>query len=117
MAKRKTTPRKRRSTSRSAAAPRRRSYRKKSGTTYIPSAAATVGIAVAMKDPIMTAVNTMSVDGVKTAARQAVQVDTLKKTAIYAAGGYVAGEVIKRYAPKIIKTPAGKIAKKIPRFF
>lgn len=116
MAKRKTTPRKR-STSRAAAAPRRRSYRKKSGTTYIPSAAATVGVAVAMKEPIMTAINTMSVDGVKTAARQAVQVDTLKKTAIYAAGAYVAGEAIKRYAPKIIKTPAGKIAKKIPRFF
>lgn len=116
MAKRKTTPRKR-STSRAAAAPRRRSYRKKSGTTYIPSAAATVGAVVAMKEPIMTAINTMSIDGVKTAARQAVQVDTLKKTAIYTAGAYVAGEAIKRYAPKIIKTPAGKIAKKIPRFF
>lgn len=116
MAKRKTTPRKR-STSRAAAAPRRRSYRKKSGTTYIPSAAATVGAVVAMKEPIMTAINTMSIDGVKTAARQAVHVDTLKKTAIYTAGAYVAGEAIKRYAPKIIKTPAGKIAKKIPRFF
>ena len=117
MAKRKTTPRKRRAAPRAAAAPRRRSYRKKSGTTYIPSAAATVGAVVAMKEPIMTAINTMSVDGVKTAARQAVQVDTLKKTAIYTAGAYVAGEAIKRYAPKIIKTPAGKIAQKIPRFF
>ncbi len=117
MAKRKTTPRTRRSNSRSAAAPRRRSYRKKSGTTYIPSAAATVGFAYAMKDPILSVVNNMSVGGVKSAAQQAVQVDNLKKAAIYTAGGYVAGEAIKRYAPKIIKTPAGKIAKKIPKIF
>ena len=116
MAKRKTTPKKR-SASRGAAAPKTRSRRTKSGTTYIPSAAATVGAAYAMKEPILTVLNDMSVNGVKTAANQAVQVDTLKKTAIYTAGAYVAGEAIKRYAPKIIKTPAGKIAKKIPRFF
>ncbi len=115
MAKRK-TPAKRRSPAR-AASPRRRTYRKKSGTTYIPGAAATIGAAVAMKEPIMTVINNMSVAGVKTAAQQAVQVDTLKKTAIYIGGAYVAGEAIKRYAPKIIKTPAGKIAKKIPRLF
>lgn len=115
MAKRK-TPAKRRSPAR-AASPRRRTYRKKSGTTYIPSAAATVGLAYAMKDPIMTAANSMSVQGVKSAAQQAVQVNNLKKAAIYTAGAYVAGEAIKRYAPKIIKTPAGKIAKKIPRLF
>jgi len=116
MAKRKTT-RKAPARRRAAAAPRRRSYRKKSGTTYIPSAAATVGAVVAMKQPIMTVLQNMSVAGVKSAAQQAVQVDTLKKTAIYTAGAYVAGEAIKRYAPKIIKTPAGKIAKKIPRLF
>lgn len=116
MAKRKTTSRKA-TPARAAAAPRRRSYRKKSGTTYIPAAAATVGAVVAMKKPIMQAINNMSVQGVKSAAQQAVQVDTLKKTAIYAAGAYVAGEAIRRYAPKIIKSPAAKIAKKIPRFF
>jgi hypothetical protein len=116
MAKRKTTRRKA-APARRAAAPRRRSYHKKSGSTYIPSAAATVGAVVAMKKPIMQVINNMSVQGVKSAAQQAVQVDTLKKTAIYTAAGYVAGEAIKRYAPKIIKSPAAKIAKKIPRFF
>ena len=116
MAKRKTTRRKA-PAARAAAAPKRRSYRKKSGTSMIPAAAATVGAVVAMKEPIMQVINNMSVQGVKSAAQQAVQVDTLKKTAIYTAGAYVAGEAIKRYAPKIIKTPAGKIAKKIPRFF
>jgi hypothetical protein len=116
MAKRKTTSRKA-PARRAAAAPKRRSYRKKSGTTMIPAAAATVGAVVAMKEPIKQVINNMSVQGVKSAAQQAVQVDTLKKTAIYTAGAYVAGEAIKRYAPKIIKTPAGKIAKKIPKFF
>ena len=116
MAKRKTTRRKAAPVSR-AAFPRRRSYRKKSGTTYIPSAAATVGAVVAMKQPIETVLNNMSVDGVKSAIGQATNVNTLKKTAIYTAAGYVAGEAIKRYAPKILKSPAGKIAKKIPRFF
>jgi len=114
MAKRKTAAKKR-AASRPAA--KKRSYRRKSPNTYIPSAAATVGLAYAMKDPIMTAVNSMSVQGVKSAAQQAVQVNNLKKAAIYTAGAYVAGEAIKRYAPKIIKTPAGKIAKKIPRLF
>ena len=116
MAKRKTT-RKAPARRRAYAAPKRRSYRKKSGTTMIPAAAATVGAVVAMKGPIMQVINNMSVQGVKSAAQQAVQVDTLKKTAIYTAGAYVAGEAIKRYAPKIIKAPAAKISKKIPRLF
>lgn len=115
MAKRKPPAKKRASSARPAA--KKRTYHKKSPNTYIPSAAATVGLAYAMKDPIMMAVNSMSVSGVKSAAQQAVQVDNIKKAAIYTAGAYVAGEAIKRYAPKIIKTPAGKIAKKIPRLF
>lgn len=116
MAKRKST-RKAPARRRAAAAPKRRSYRKKSGTTYIPSAAATVGAVVAMKEPIMTVLNNMSVNGVKAAVQQATNVNTIKRTAIYTAGAYVAGEALKRYAPKIIKTPAGKIAKKLPRLF
>ena len=117
MAKGKTTSRKAPAARAAAAPKKKRSYRKKSGTTMIPAAAATVGAVVAMKEPIKQVINNMSVQGVKSAAQQAVQVDTLKKTAIYTAGAYVAGEAIKRYAPKIIKTPAGKIAKKIPKFF
>lgn len=112
MAKRKTTRRK------ATAAPRRRTYRRrKSGVSDIPAAAATVGIAVAMKEPIMTVLNDMSVSGVKSAVQQATTVNTLKKTAIYGAAAYVGGEALKKYGPKIVKNPAGKIAKKIPKFF
>ena len=117
MAKGKTTSRKAPAARAAAAPKKKRSYRKKSGNTYIPAAAATVGAVVAMKEPIMTVINNMSVNGVKSAVQKATTVETLKKTAIYTAGAYVAGEAVKRYAPKIIKTPAGKIAKKIPRFF
>ncbi len=116
MAKRKTTRRKA-PARRAYAAPKRRSYRKKSGTTMIPAAAATVGAVYAMKEPIKTVIQNMSVSGVKSAAQQAVQVDTIKKTALYTAGAYVAGEALKRYAPKVVKSPLGKIAKKIPKFF
>lgn len=103
---------------RAAAAPKKkRSYHKKSGLTDIPAAAATVGVAVAMKEPIMTVLNNMSVSGVKSAIQQATTVNTLKKTAIYGAGAYVAGEALKKYGPKIVKNPAGKIAKKLPKLF
>lgn len=100
-----------------SAAPRRRSYRRKSGTTYIPSAAATIGAAVANMPAINAVLQDMSVNGVKQAIRTATTPEQLKKTALYVGGAYVAGEAVKRYAPAIIKTPAGKIAKKIPRFF
>jgi len=118
----KMAARKKRSYARSAAprrsyAPRRRSYRKKSGTTYIPSAAATVGVAIANKDAIMNVVNDMSVNGVKNSIRYAIQPEQIKKDIIYGGAGLVAGAAIKKFAPRAIKTPLGKIAKKIPRFF
>ena len=115
MAKRKKSTVK--SASRRSAAPRRRSYRKKSGTTYIPSAAATVGVAIANKDAIMNVVNAPSVESVKTSLRYAMQPEQIKKDIVYGGAGLVAGAAIKKFAPRAIKTPLGKIAKKIPRFF
>lgn len=96
-------------------APRRRVYRKKSAATAIPAAAATIGMAAANLGPIQTIVNNMTVSGVKSAISAATTKEALIKTGIYTAGGYVAGEVVRRYAPSIIKTPMAKIAKKIPK--
>lgn len=95
-------------------APRKRRT-KKSNSSYIPSAAATVGIAAANKDVIMGFVNDLSVNGAKNALQQAIQPAQLKKTAIYTVGGMLAGEAVKRFAPNVIKAPIGKVAKKIPR--
>ena len=98
------------------AAPRKRkTYRKKSGTAQIPAAAATVGVVVANKEPIMNVVNNPSIAGVKSSAQYALQPEQIKKTVIYGGVGLVAGAAIKKFAPKFIKAPLGKIAKKIPK--
>ena len=119
----KMAAKKRRSYARSAA-PRRRNYgprkksrRTKSGVTQIPAAAATVGVAIANKDAIMNVVNNPSVESVKTSARYALQPDQIKKDIVYGGVGLVAGAAIKKFAPRALKTPLGKIAKKIPKFF
>jgi len=114
--------RRKRSSSRSAprryyAAPRRRSRRAKSGVTQIPAAAATVGVAIANKDAIMNVVNAPSVESVKSSLRYAMQPEQIKKDIVYGGAGLVAGAAIKKFAPRAIKTPLGKIAKKIPKFF
>lgn len=95
--------------------PKRKSRRTKSGVTQIPAAAATVGVVIANKDPIMNVVNDMSVQGVKNSARYALQPEQIKKTVVYGAAGLMAGAAIKKFAPKFIKTPLGKVAKKIPK--
>ncbi len=108
------------------AAPRRvyRSRRAKSGTQYIPAAMATVGLVAANIPQLKVglkniqsrgaigAVNHFVNDG---AYKKYIEFNALKKDAIYYAGGYLAGEAIRRYAPKMIKAPLGKLAKKIPR--
>lgn len=99
-----------------AAAPKKRS-RRKSGVPQIPAAAVTVGLVVANKDPILNAVNTMSIEGVKQSVRMAVTPDQIKKDVIYGAGGLVVGAAIKKFAPNFIKSPMGKLAKKIPKVF
>ena len=115
---------KKRSGTRAAAAPRRyyaarpkRSRRKKSGVTQIPAAAATVGVAVANKDAIMNVVNDMSINGAKNSIRYALQPEQIKKSVVYGGVGLVAGAAIKKFAPSFIKSPLGKVAKKIPKFF
>ena len=100
-----------------AAAPKKRSSRRKSGVPQIPAAAVTVGLVVANKDPILNAVNTMSIDGVKQSVRMAVTPEQIKKDVIYGAGGLVVGAAIKKFAPSFIKSPMGKLAKKIPKVF
>ena len=120
MVKRK-TPRK---TARSAA-PARRIYRRraKSGTQYIPAAMATAGLVMANAAPIKDTLQAIQNRGVAAAAKDLVKFDYKKyinynqlvKDAMYYAGGYVGGEVVKKYAPAVIKTPLGKLAKKIPR--
>lgn len=100
------------------AAPKRRSgRRRKSGVPQIPAAAVTVALVAANKDPIMNVVNTMSVEGVKQSIRAAVTPEQIKKDVIYGGAGLVAGAAIKKFAPAFIKTPLGKIAKKIPKVF
>lgn len=100
---------------RSYAPRKRKTYRKKSGVSMIPSAAATVGVVIANKDPIMNVVNDMSIQGVKNSAKYALQPEQIKKTVVYGAAGLMAGAAIKKFAPRFIKTPLGKVAKKIPK--
>lgn len=98
-------------------ATRRRGYHKKADSSYIPAAAATVGLMYANMQPIRTVVSNMSVAGLKQAAHEAVQPEQLKKSAVYTVGAAVGGEVFKKFAPNVIKRPVGKIAKKMPRVF
>ena len=74
-----------------------------------------MGVVIANKDPIMNVVNDMSIQGVKNSARYALQPEQIKKTVVYGGVGLVAGAAIKKFAPRFIKTPLGKVAKKIPK--
>lgn len=112
-AKKRKAPARRRSTA-PASAPRRR--RKSSPTKYIPSAGATVGLAIANKDILQNVANNpFQIDTYKAAAMQAIQPNRLKQDAINMGVGYAAGWAVKKWAPRMIKEPIGKIAKKIPR--
>lgn len=97
--------------------PKRKSRRTKSGVTMIPSAAATVGVVIANKDPILNMVNNPSIEGAKQSVRYALQPEQIKKTVVSGAAGLVAGAAIKKFAPRFIKGPLGKVAKKIPKVF
>ena len=107
------------------AAPKKKARRTTSGTKYIPSAAATVGLVLANADNIKSDIKYVQKFGVKRfltkgqmqEKRYAKYIDAgqLVNDALYTAGGYVAGEIAKKYAPGVIKRPMGKIAKKIPK--
>lgn len=97
--------------------PKRKSRRTKSGIPQIPAAAATVGVVIANKDPIMNMVNNPSIEGAKQSIRYALQPEQIKKTVVHGAAGLVVGAGIKKFAPAFIKGPLGKVAKKIPKVF
>ena len=114
------------------AAPKKRATRRnKSGITRIPDAAATVGLVVANAGLIGRTLDKVSSDGIKAIPnlvmgsgsdykwlrQQFIKPEQLVKDAVGVAGGYVAGEIAKKYAPGFIKRPMGKIAKKIPKVF
>lgn len=94
---------------------KKKTHRTKSGVTQIPAAAATVGVVIANKEPIMNMVNNPSIEGAKASVRYALQPEQIKKTIVHGAAGLVAGAAIKKFAPRFIKTPLGKVAKKIPK--
>lgn len=95
--------------------PKKKSRRTKSGISQIPAAAATVGVVIANKEPIMNMVNNPSIEGAKTSIRYALQPQQIKKTIVHGAAGLVVGAGIRKFAPKFVKSPLGKLAKKIPK--
>lgn len=113
------------------AATARKVYRRraKSGVQYIPAAMATVGLVAANADALKRTADKIGADGIKAIPnlvmgqgsdykwlrQQFFKSDQLIKDAAYYAGGYIGGEIVKKYAPSVIKTPLGKLAKKIPR--
>lgn len=109
-------------------APRKR-YHKKSDASYIPGAGATVGLVIANANALKELGGAVSTHGaipmanslIKDPAsrgywvKKFVSSDALVKSAVGLAGGYVAGEAVKKFAPGIIKKPIGKLSKKVPR--
>lgn len=127
---RKSSPRRRYTTS----APRRRSRRSNAnGYKSIGPAGLTLGIAaayipkvqlmnshvkawnVSYLDYIVNGIFLKPEGGARKDWLTWVKKDQLMKAGAYGAIGYVAGEAIGRYAPTMIKKPAGKIAKKVPK--
>lgn len=112
---------------------KKRVYRKKSGTSMIPSAMATAALVAANLDGIKAAydysINSSTrgpvagfknylmapTAGAKAARAKLIGKDALVKDALAIGGGYIGGEVVKRFAPNFIKAPLGKLAKKIPK--
>lgn len=119
MVKKKTTRR----TPRRASPAKRIYRRKKSDTAAIPGAMATVGLILANKQEIKNVMNYNqgTLKGTMDAAVRVVKsgrlftLDQLAKDAAYMAGGYVGGEVVKKYAPSVLKKPIAKISKKVPK--
>lgn len=125
----KKTPRK---TARRAA-PARRIYRRraKSGYDKIAPAMATVALAAVNAGKVKSIWNNATYNtgmdvskivkriktdnGTHKAMRAMVSSDALIADAAAIAGGYIGGEVVRKYAPTVIKKPLAKLAKKIPK--
>lgn len=103
--------------------------RKKSGITDIPAAAATVALVAVNANAIKDYANYLKTYGSVITHKDPVgdfavrmqktfvNKQQIIKDAAAIAGGYVGGEIVKKYAPTVIKSPMGKIAKKIPKVF
>lgn len=96
---------------------RSRRGHKNTGIDKIPAASATAGLIMANMDGVQTIANDLSLNGVKTAAQQAIQPEQIKKDILYAGVGLGVGCLIKRFAPSGVKKALGSVAKKMPRVF
>lgn len=94
---------------------KKKTHRKKSGVAQIPAAGATIGLVYANKYGIKSAIENPSKQGLKSAAKWAIQPEQLKRDVVYTTVGMIGGAAVKKFAPKFIKAPLGKIAKKIPK--
>lgn len=129
MVKKKTTRRK----APRAAATARRIYRRraKSGYDKIAPAMATVALAAVNAGKVKKIWNNATYNtgmnlgkiihrvktdnGTHKAMREIVSTNALVSDAVAVAGGYIGGEVVRKYAPTVIKKPLAKLAKKIPK--
>lgn len=101
----------------------KKAYRRKSPNAAIPGAMATVGLLYANKRILSDIVkySNGTPKGIVDATARVVKsgrpwtVDQLTKDAMYVAGGYIGGEVVKKYAPSVLKKPIAAISKKIPK--
>lgn len=129
MVKKKTTRRK----APRRAAGTRRVYRRRAKTGYdkIAPAMATVALAAVNYGPVKKAIGEATQDGFNPAkilnrvmndkngatkaVKQLVSSKQLVNDAAAIAGGYIGGEIVRKYAPTVIKRPIAKLAKKIPK--
>lgn len=95
--------------------------RAKSGVTYIPSAMASGALLAVNYKPAKDFMNRSiqygfpNVRQVLERSKTFVTKDQLIKDGVAVAGGYIGGELVKKFAPTFIKNPLGKLAKKVPK--
>jgi len=63
----------------------------------------------------VTAAITQGNDWISKRTKAFIAPKALVMDGVALAGGYLAGEIVKKYAPGVVKRPLGKIAKKIPK--
>lgn len=105
------------------AEPKKRVNRNKNGYQSIAPAMATAGLAIVNAQNLKDTADAFKKYGLTKGAavvmdrgwQKFVTKDQLVKDGVALAGGYIGGELVKKYAPAFIKKPLGKIAKKIPK--
>ena len=114
MAAKRKTAAKTRVVYRTAPAAKKR-RRTNTGVKQIPAAGLTVGLVAANRWAIGRLIDSPTLGQLKTEAKRAISPEKLKQDVVYGVAGMLAGEAIRRVAPAFIKTPMGKLAKKIPK--